>query len=160
MVAARGPEDRDSSTGRDDVGPCFADSSAPSRESHPLGPRENQPVDGDIQATHWQGILAPRIVTPLLVGKMLVPALQIPVHPPGSQHEPRGLPDDIQATHWQGIGGSESSCGPEDRDSATGRDEVGPCFADSSPPSRESRSNGLQVTHHLGRTDNKVPQLV
>ena len=34
--------------------------------------------------------VAPRIVTPLLVGKMLVPALQIPVHPPGSQHELRG----------------------------------------------------------------------
>ena len=91
MVAARGPEDRDSSTGRDDVGPCFADSSAPSRESHPLGPRENQPVDGDIQATHWQG-----------------------------------------------IDGSESSRGPEDRDSATGWKDAGPCFADSGTSARES----------------------
>ena len=33
---------------------------------------------------------------------------------------------------------------PDDRDSATGRDEAGPCFADSSSPSRELQSNGLR----------------
>ena len=37
-----------------------------------------------------------------------------------------------------------SAHGPEDHDSATGRDEAGPCFADSNPPSRELRSNGLR----------------
>ena len=33
--------------------------------------------------------VAPRILTPLLVGKMLVPALQIPVRRPG-RHDPTG----------------------------------------------------------------------
>ena len=37
-----------------------------------------------------------------------------------------------------------SAHGPEDLDSATGRDEAGPCFADSSSPSRELQSNGLR----------------
>ena len=41
-------------------------------------------------------------------------------------------------TQWQGIDGSESSCGPEDLDSATGRKDAGPCFADSGTSTREA----------------------
>ena len=74
------------------------------------------------------------------------------------ENQPVAVDGDIQATHWQGIDGSESSRGPEGLDSATGRDEAGPCFADSSSPSRESRSNGPQKAHHsLGSSDSPVP---
>ena len=63
----------------------------------------------------------------------------------------------IAHKEWRESTNVVAARGPEDRDSLTGRDEFGPCFADSSPPSRESQSNGPRVTHHLGRTDNQVP---
>ena len=114
VVAAQGPEDLGSTYGRDEVGPCFADSSPPSRELRSNGPRVTHHLgstDNQDQATmpnaeekcgatqsriSQQGIetckqpmvrslpVAPRTMTPLLVGKRLVPALQIPVHLPGS----------------------------------------------------------------------------
>ena len=63
----------------------------------------------------------------------------------------------IAHKEWRESTNVVAVCGPEDRDSLAGRDEVGPCLADSSPPSRESQSNRPREAHRSGSTDNPVP---
>ena len=74
-----------------------------------------------------------------------------------SENQP--VDGDIQAAHGQGIDGYESSRGPEDRDSATGRKDAGPCFADSGTSAREStRAEGPREAQPVdGDTEEAQP---